>query len=141
MIFLLTAYTHYFSYGKAFTERIIGEFYFSESSSFDALAKTHFDASLLLYTKKLSETTDPITKGRIEALIGSQYECGKGVTANLAMAKEWYKTASAHGNLEAKQALNNLEAHLIDTKGNAIIGKQCVGPFETPTNMPQQDKP
>jgi TPR repeat protein len=136
MIFILTAYTNYFSQGKAFTERLIGEFYFSESRRFDALAKTHFDISLLLYTKELAETKDPLTKGRIEALIGSQYECGKGVSIDLGMAKQWYQAASGHGNLEAQQALNNVEAHLLDTKGDAIIGKQCFAPFEMPKNMP-----
>lgn len=137
MIFMLTAYSHYFSYGKAFTERLIGEFYFSESRHFDAQAKTHFDISLLLYTQELEKIKDPHAKGRIEALIGSQYECGKGVTADLAMAKQWYRAAIEHGNAEAGQALNNLEAHLLEQKGKANIGKQCVAPFETPTNMPK----
>ena len=141
MIFILTAYSHYFSQGKAFTERLIGEFYFSESRSYDALAKAHFDLSLLLYTKELVATKDPLEKGRIEALIGSQYECGKGVAVDLNMAKQWYQTASGHGNLEAQQALNNLEAQLLDTQGNASIGKQCLAPFAMPKNMPIFEPP
>ncbi len=129
MIFILTAYTQYFSPGKAFIERLIGEFYFSEAQHFDEKATIHFANSLQLYTQKLDTSNDLNEKGRIETLIGSQYECGKGVTTDLAMAKQWYKTAIEHGNTEAQQALNNLEARILKQKNNPNTGKQCVEPL------------
>jgi hypothetical protein len=125
MIFLLSLYADNFSYGKAFTERLIGEFYFTQSRHFDNLAKAHFDISLLLYTEELNKTSDIKLKGQIEALIGSQYDCGKGVTANAPMARQWYKAAVAHGNQEAQKALQELEARVLEGKDNG----QCYAPL------------
>ncbi|MEY3182622.1 MAG: hypothetical protein RLZ35_607 [Pseudomonadota bacterium] len=132
MIFILTGYTHYIDPHSPFSERIIGEFYFSESRHADALATLHFNKSLSLYTQKLADTTNPNTKGRIEALIGSQYECGKGVAIDIAKAKQWYSSAATHGNTDAKQALHNLEMR--KSKGDNI-GGQCVAPLNPPNTL------
>jgi TPR repeat protein len=121
-IFALSGYTHYFSTGKAFSERLLGEFYFTQAQRFDLLAKGHFDQSLILYTKYLDETKDPDEKGRVEMLIGSQYECGKGVSTDFNMAKQWYKAASQHGNIAAQEALQKLEARAI---GSETINPSC----------------
>ena len=131
MIFILSGYVKYFNFGKAFTERLIGEFYFAESRHADTSAKQHFTDSMNLYKQELTQITDPIAQGRIEALLGSQYECGKGVEPDLATAKQWYESASKKGNVEAQQGLNQINQLLQETKGKATIGKQCVPPVGT----------
>ena len=129
MIYILTLYTQYFDFGKAFTERLIGEFYFAESRRDDAKANKHFSISLEIYQDQLKKVNDPDEQARIEALIGSQYECGKGVKPSLIKAREYYESASKKGNVDASTALSSLNQYIEETHGAATMGKQCVAPL------------
>lgn len=134
MILILQLYTSFFSYGKAFTERMIGEFYFSQSHLYAQEASSYFHKSMDFYKAGL-EKAEPSKRGQMEFLIGSQYECGKGVKADVQEAKRWYEAAVKHGYSDAGRALDQLDQMLKKSQGHAkpsdlidLMKNRCLPP-------------
>ena len=82
--------------GNPHSKRIMGEYYASQAKESATIAAWYFQQALEGYKMKLPGVAADQQKW-IEYLIGSQYECGKGVPADLEQAKYWYRKALDNG--------------------------------------------
>jgi TPR repeat protein len=97
--------------GNAHSKRILGEYYAAKSADASVKAAMYFQQALESYEKKLPGTPEEQRKW-IEFLIGNQYECGKGVSADLIKAKYWYQQAIKNGFPKEKTSLDRINEAL-----------------------------
>jgi len=126
LLMILQFYANHFSFGQPFVDRLIGESYFSQSYIYAKQASGYFQKSLAFYEKDFEHQKDMKIKGEEAFLIGSQYECGKGVDADPKKAQQWYETAVNIGYSEAEPALNRVADRL--KAGTGASGNQCLFP-------------
>ncbi len=103
---------HLYSYvDSPSAHRVLGEIYSERAYRNTKNASHHFVIALEANRKKL-----PLTKGEkrgiIEYIIGTHYECGRGVKPNLEEARKWYAKAVKSGVVGSEDILLRLEEQI-----------------------------
>lgn len=85
-------FAYSFATNKAVGKRLIAEYYSDRSQRYAQHAALYFQKALAQYKQevKLPESRQ---QQLIKFLIGTHYECGRGVPVNVRQAKEWYQQA------------------------------------------------
>jgi TPR repeat protein len=105
---LLTGVSIYALSGSGTAQQLIGEYYADKSRTYNKKANEYFTNSLMIYKSKYTKL-DPRKQGAVAHIIGSNYECGKGVESNKDEAKKWYEESNRKGFVEAVKSLKRLD--------------------------------
>jgi hypothetical protein len=98
--------------GHPHSKRLLGEYYAAKAREANIKATDYFQQALDGYKIKLPGT--PVEHRMwIEFLIGTQYECGKGVEPDLEEARVWYQRSIKSGLPSGKTMFDQITAALI----------------------------
>lgn len=102
--------------GSADAERMLGEYYSEKSMIASRRATIHFQEALYRY--KIALPLAPKEQQQwIEFLIGTHYECGRGVPEDLKEARSWYRSSAEKGFKPSKDMLKRVDQALQKTTG------------------------
>lgn len=109
---LIAAGLHIYSWtGSPYAERALGEFYSHKASLESRRAAIHFQKALYGYKLELPLANADHQKW-IEFIIGTHYECGRGVPPDLKEAQKWYQRSVEHGFVEGQEMLERVSEAL-----------------------------
>lgn len=110
---------------KPDAHRMLGEIYSQRSYEATKKAAYHFQIALSGYKNQLTKPElSNIDKGMIEFIIGTHYECGRGVNKDIDEAKVWYKKSIESGFVDGAKVLEQLKETLNEVKNKVEQEKQ-----------------
>lgn len=105
--------------GNPHAERALGEYYNIKAWRNSRLAAIHYQHALNLYKMDLPLASENQRRW-IEFIIGTHYECGRGVPADLQKAREWYQRSVDNGFSSGREMLDRvkeaLDKHVEESK-------------------------
>lgn len=109
--------------GDTHAHQIIAEYHNQKAYQHTTMAAEHYQKALAGYMKdvKIAQGQE---KAAIEFILGTHYECGKGIQVDLDKAKEWYLLSSKDGSDTGDAALTRLRQELMkrSKENNANAG-------------------
>src|SRR5690606_31734926 len=87
------------------------EYYSQKARHNSQQAAVHFQKALYGYKMALPLASEQHQKW-IEFIIGTHYECGRGVPLDLYEAHKWYKRSVEHGFVEGQEMLERVSEAL-----------------------------